>query len=39
MDNIKISYSLKIDGDEAIKFIESLISVDPEENTSNHHFY
>ncbi len=33
MDNIKISYSLKIDGDEAIKFIESLISVDPEENT------
>ena len=29
MNIIKTSHSLKIDGEEAVKFIESLISIDP----------
>jgi folate-binding protein YgfZ len=33
MNNIKITHSLLVEGDEAIEFIESLISLDPEEGT------
>ena len=29
MDIVKVTHSLKIEGEDAIKFIESLISVDP----------
>ena len=29
MNTVKATHSLKVEGDDAIKFIESLISVDP----------